>query len=57
MRFGLIAGIPRSDTTLAAALIDQSPDAVCVSEPQDHVSLSDQALTRRISYRCSLKLY
>lgn len=40
MRFGLITGIPRSGTTLAAAIVDQFDGAFCLSEPDEHVSIS-----------------
>lgn len=35
----LITGIPRSGTTLAAALIDGCPDTVCLSEPEHQLDL------------------
>lgn len=35
----LITGIPRSGTTLAAALIDGAPDSYCLSEPDEQVGL------------------
>lgn len=41
MHFGLITGIPRSGTTLAAALVDQYDDAVCLSEPLEHVRIME----------------
>ena len=41
----IITGIPRSGTTLAAAIVDQSPDALCLSEPDHHVDLMNGAAT------------
>jgi hypothetical protein len=35
----IITGIPRSGTTLAAAMIDQADNAFCLSEPDSHVEL------------------
>jgi hypothetical protein len=43
MTFLLLTGIPRSGTTLAAALLDQMDDTVCLSEPADHVELKEHA--------------
>ncbi|MEQ9506370.1 MAG: hypothetical protein RLO80_08850 [Hyphomonas sp.] len=43
MKFGLITGIPRSGTTLAGAIIDQYDTSFCLSEPDAHVLLSQQA--------------
>lgn len=40
MNFGLITGIPRSGTTLAAAILDGCEQTICLSEPDDHVKLS-----------------
>jgi hypothetical protein len=39
----IITGIPRSGTTLAAAIVDQSFDAFCLSEPDSHVELMQTA--------------
>ena len=39
----IITGLPRSGTTLAAAIIDQTPDALCLSEPESHVELMTNA--------------
>jgi hypothetical protein len=39
----IITGIPRSGTTLAAAIIDQAPDTLCLSEPDRHVDLMREA--------------
>jgi hypothetical protein len=39
----IITGIPRSGTTLAAAIVDQSRDAFCLSEPDSHVELMQAA--------------
>ncbi len=39
----IITGVPRSGTTLAAAIIDQAPDALCLSEPDSHVDLMREA--------------
>jgi Sulfotransferase family len=39
----IITGVPRSGTTLAAAIIDQAPDALCLSEPDRHVDLMREA--------------
>jgi hypothetical protein len=44
-RDALITGIPRSGTSFAAALIDDCPDAICLSEPLHHVALMDHAAT------------
>ena len=41
----IITGVPRSGTTLAAAIIDQGPDALCLSEPENHVHLMSEAAT------------
>jgi hypothetical protein len=35
----IITGIPRSGTTLAAAMIDECANAICLSEPNSHVEL------------------
>ena len=43
MRDLIITGIPRSGTTLAAAIVDQSGDAFCLSEPDSHVELMQTA--------------
>jgi Sulfotransferase domain len=43
MSFLLLMGIPRSGTTLAAALIDRMNDTVCLSEPDEHVQLMEQS--------------
>lgn len=45
----IVTGIPRSGTTLAAALIDSLEDAVCLSEP-DWQSLWSQEMTDRTEY-------
>jgi len=39
----IITGLPRSGTTLAAAIIDQAPDSLCLSEPDGHADLMNQA--------------
>jgi len=39
----ILTGLPRSGTTLAAAIIDQAPDALCLSEPDSHVELMNDA--------------
>jgi len=39
----IITGVPRSGTTLAAAMIDQAPNALCLSEPDKHVELMTSA--------------
>jgi hypothetical protein len=39
----IITGVPRSGTTLAAAIIDQAPDCLCLSEPDGHVDLMREA--------------
>ncbi len=39
----IITGIPRSGTTLAAAIVDQASDAFCLSEPDSHVQLMQTA--------------
>jgi len=39
----IITGVPRSGTTLAAAIIDQAPDSLCLSEPDGHVDLMEEA--------------
>jgi hypothetical protein len=39
----IITGVPRSGTTLAAAIIDQAPDSLCLSEPEGHVDLMREA--------------
>ncbi len=41
MRYGLITGIPRSGTTLAATILDCYNDVVCLSEPPDHANIFD----------------
>lgn len=40
----IITGIPRSGTTLAAAIVDQSYDAFCLFEPDSHVRLMETAI-------------
>lgn len=39
----IVTGIPRSGTTLAAAIIDSSPQAFCLSEPERHVRILNAA--------------
>lgn len=39
----IITGIPRSGTSLAAALLDQAPNAFCLSEPREHFALVETA--------------
>jgi len=39
----IITGVPRSGTTLAAAIIDQTPNCLCLSEPDNHVDLMNGA--------------
>jgi hypothetical protein len=39
----ILTGVPRSGTTLAAAIIDQAPDCLCLSEPDRHVQLMREA--------------
>lgn len=39
----IITGVPRSGTSLAAALIDQAPDSLCLSEPEHHEQLMRSA--------------
>jgi hypothetical protein len=39
----IITGVPRSGTTLAAAIIDRAPDSLCLSEPDHHVDLMSRA--------------
>ena len=39
----IITGLPRSGTTLAAAVIDQAPDSLCLSEPDGHLDLMSRA--------------
>ena len=39
----IITGVPRSGTTLAAAIVDQSRDAFCLSEPDSHVEFMQTA--------------
>ena len=41
----LITGIPRSGTTLAAALIDASADTVCLSEPSHQLDLLSKSIS------------
>jgi hypothetical protein len=41
----IITGIPRSGTSLAGAIIDQLPNAVCLSEPEHQVDLMEAADT------------
>jgi hypothetical protein len=41
----IITGIPRSGTTLATAIIDQVPDAFCLSEPETQIALMEGAET------------
>lgn len=43
MSFLLLTGIPRSGTTLAAALLDSMDDTVCLSEPDEHVQLMERS--------------
>jgi hypothetical protein len=43
----IITGLPRSGTTLAAALIDQAPDSLCLSEPDGHADLMNGAASSR----------
>lgn len=45
----IVTGIPRSGTTLLAALVDSLADAVCLSEP-DWQSLWSQEMTDRAAY-------
>ncbi|MDC7784324.1 sulfotransferase [Rhodoplanes sp. TEM] len=45
MRDLLVTGVPRSGTTLAAALIDSCANAVCLSEPDHQVRLSQESGT------------
>jgi hypothetical protein len=39
----IITGVPRSGTTLAAAIIDQMPNCLCLSEPDGHIDLMRDA--------------
>ena len=39
----ILTGVPRSGTSLAAAIIDQAPDCLCLSEPDRHVDLMREA--------------
>jgi hypothetical protein len=39
----IITGVPRSGTTLAAAIVDRSCDAFCLFEPDSHVKLMQTA--------------
>ena len=39
----ILTGVPRSGTSLAAAIIDQAPDSLCLSEPDRHVDLMREA--------------
>jgi hypothetical protein len=39
----IITGIPRSGTSLAAAIIDRAPDALCLSELGHHRKLTRAA--------------
>jgi hypothetical protein len=39
----ILTGVPRSGTTLAAALVDGARDAFCLSEPDSHVELMQAA--------------
>ena len=39
----IITGVPRSGTTLATAIIDQAPDSLCLSEPDRHIELMNDA--------------
>ncbi len=39
----LLTGIPRSGTSLAAALLDRMDDTVCLSEPDEHLRLMEQS--------------
>lgn len=43
MRNLILTGVPRSGTTLAAAIIDQALDSLCLSEPDRHVQLMTEA--------------
>jgi hypothetical protein len=43
MRDIIITGVPRSGTTLAAAILDQAPDCFCLSEPEEHVALMQRS--------------
>src|ERR1700739_4633624 len=47
MRDLIVTGIPRSGTSLAAAIIDQIPNAVCLSEPDHQVRLMEAAKTAK----------
>jgi hypothetical protein len=39
----ILTGVPRSGTTLAAAIIDQAPNSLCLSEPDRHLQLMREA--------------
>jgi hypothetical protein len=39
----IITGVPRSGTSLAAAILDRAPDALCLSEPGHHRELMRSA--------------
>jgi hypothetical protein len=41
----IITGTPRSGTSLAAAVIDQAPGCLCLSEPESHVELMQNAIS------------
>ena len=41
----ILTGVPRSGTTLAAALLDSMPDAICLSEPDQHLHLHATSAT------------
>jgi hypothetical protein len=41
----IITGTPRSGTSLAAAVIDQAPGCLCLSEPESHVRLMQNAVS------------
>lgn len=39
----IITGIPRAGTSLAAAILDQTADCFCLSEPEEHVEIMRSA--------------
>jgi hypothetical protein len=41
----IITGAPRSGTSLAASIIDQAPGCLCLSEPESHVQLMQNAIS------------
>jgi hypothetical protein len=43
MRDLIVTGLPRSGTTLVAALVDAREDVCCLSEPKRHVDLAEAA--------------